>query len=337
MALNFTYLLGAGASANSVPVVDKFHGGLHDFCVDMDEVKSNNSSIKIEELRELIEDIKETIKHSASFDTYAKKLYLSGENVKYLNYKRAISCYIFYNNLTQVRDNRYDLFFASLLEKSKSVGVVIPNNLNVISWNYDRLVEMSLCHLMSLDSMAIADKVNIYSNYTDIGQTYKNNRLNLIKLNGSAGNKFEYPVIEPKDKESALEKVLFYFNSLKNEPEGNWGIQFSWELDNNSIIEARAKSKAILEQTDHLIIIGYSFPTFNRKIDFELLRSLKGGAKIHLQTPKDDISSVKQRLNALLGISDDYFNLKVYTDTKEFFIPFEFNDINPIEDNYYFA
>ena len=159
--INFTYLLGAGASANSVPVVDKFSDGLHDFCVDIDKYKSGDDQLT--KLRVILEELKEIVKNTASFDTLAKALLLSDDMDRYYNYKHAISCYIFYKNLASIRDKRYDLFFASVLRKEDS-KIMIPSNLNIISWNYDSLVEMSLSYLLSVHSNELYQRFNFYSN-----------------------------------------------------------------------------------------------------------------------------------------------------------------------------
>lgn len=160
--------------------------------------------------------------------------------------------------------------------------------------------------------------------------------MNIIKLNGTAGRAFKtvIPKVYNEDeaKKDALKEISDYYKVLSLNGTGEWGIQYAFDLDNQQINKAREKSKDILTQTDHLIIIGYSFPTFNREIDYEFLKSLKPHANIHLQTHKRDYLSVKQRLEALLGFDGNNPQIKVYTDTREFLIPFEFHGVKKDEE-----
>lgn len=334
---NFTYIFGAGASIETIPVVNDIPGGLHDFCVDMDKVivstKGGRNILK--ELRTTCEEIKETIKNVKSFDTYAKKLWLSSEITKYNKYRRAFSAFIMYRSLAYNIDRRYDLFFASLINKIGG-NISLPNNINIISWNYDQLVEISLCHLLRISSSELAQNINIYSNYIDLHQTNENNRLSLFKLNGTAGKAFKYddiairPINDQIDflnekKQLALNKVLDYYKFLRSSDMHKLEIDFAWSDEHKYIEEHRNEAKKIIEKTDYLIIIGYSFPTFNRMVDFELLKGLKKSCKIHLQIPESDINAVKQRLLAVTQKSENNINIFSHIETDEFYIPYEFN------------
>ncbi len=78
----------------------------------------------------------ESYKHS-SIDTFAKKLYSKNDsNLKKLKY--ILSCFFLYEQTLNF-DNRYDSFFASILESHTE----IPENLKIISWNYDSKLEIA--------------------------------------------------------------------------------------------------------------------------------------------------------------------------------------------------
>lgn len=337
--LTFTYLLGAGASKESIPTVKEIPQGLEDFYVEIVSVISNPAPLYNKNdyttLRDLIGEIKGVIGKMKSFDTYAKKLWLSNEIAKYDLYRKAFAAFIYYRRLKMPADPRYDLLFASLLEKSDG-NVIIPENVNIISWNYDQLVEVSLCHLLQINSTELSQRVNIYSNYTDIQQTTKDNRFCIVKLNGTAGKKFEYDEISVKStsheqpivvSREIIKKVNDYFTFLTMGSGHKLEIDFSWAENNSHITNARKTAMNIMKKTDHLIVVGYSFPTFNRSVDFELLKSKKPGSTIHLQIPEEHINQVKQRLVALTGINEKNSKIKLYTEVDEFHIPFEFNII----------
>jgi hypothetical protein len=187
--LKFTYLLGAGASVGTIPVVKRFGDGLTEFIEFLREAQSQktNSSQIIGNL--IIDAIKlsEELNSYASFDTFAKKLYLLGKVNELTVYKRVISTYILYCNLFKPRDTRYDLFFASILDKGKN-EILIPDNVNLITWNYDRLADISLQSILSCDSFQLNSHVNLFNNYDlEVEKKSIENTLNIVKLNGAEG------------------------------------------------------------------------------------------------------------------------------------------------------
>jgi len=99
--LNFTYYIGAGASCNVLPLV------------------------------------KQSAENHASIDTFAKKLYIKNEQHNLLRLKATLSCYfLILQGLNNV-DQRYDTFFASITNKDENENVILPDNIKIISWNYD--------------------------------------------------------------------------------------------------------------------------------------------------------------------------------------------------------
>lgn len=75
-----------------------------------------------------------------------------------------------------------------------------------------------------------------------------------------------------------------------------------------------------MSQTEILVIIGYSFPTFNRDIDRGLLSSATKLEKIYYQAPKNDVDGLIQRLK---GINPKEIEVIPHTDLNQFFIPYE--------------
>ena len=75
----------------------------------------------------------------------------------------------------------------------------------------------------------------------------------------------------------------------------------------------------IISQTDALVIIGYTFPFFNREIDRKILQRLKPNAKIYIQdlNPK----SVRQSLEAVLTDEQRQVQIKEIERTEQFYLP----------------
>jgi hypothetical protein len=78
-------------------------------------------------------------------------------------------------------------------------------------------------------------------------------------------------------------------------------FNFAWEKTNVAL-QAREYAKAILSETDILVIIGYSFPTFNDEIDKELFTALKNS--------KSSFKIIYQDLNANKNIISQRFDIR---------------------------
>src|SRR5205085_5957769 len=95
-----------------------------------------------------------------SIDTFAKKLFLTNDEYNLRQLKLILSVYFLYeqsheaekDNFFQYHekvrysnlpvDPRYDFFMAALLKPSKP-RPVLPDNLYIVSWNYDSQLEMA--------------------------------------------------------------------------------------------------------------------------------------------------------------------------------------------------
>ena len=104
-------------------------------------------------------------------------------------------------------------------------------------------------------------------------------------------------------------------------------IKFAWELEHSKVPLRGYKlppfAEIILEHTDILVIIGYSFPTFNRKIDKMIFEYLRDYVTIYLQVPDNDYRAIKTKI---ISLSFDRFrdSIKQVDIMNEFFIPYEF-------------
>jgi len=100
----FTYLIGAGASAQKIPVINNFSAGLTEFAQYIEKVVLIEDSFhdidhKPSEIQErFVQDIrwlaKECKEHS-SVDTFARKLYLSNRTKELIKLKAKIHLHYF--------------------------------------------------------------------------------------------------------------------------------------------------------------------------------------------------------------------------------------------------
>ncbi|MDB2462896.1 hypothetical protein N9W61_02200 [Algibacter sp.] len=106
-------------------------------------------------------------------------------------------------------------------------------------------------------------------------------------------------------------------------------MSFAWENFGKEL-KFYSDLRDSIENTDILIVIGYSFPFFNRKIDKFILDSMDGLEKIYVQDPEnssDIIEKIKGLIPEKITQHDGYmgpiiYESKIFTD--QFFIPIEF-------------
>lgn len=129
----------------------------------------------------------------------------------------------------------------------------------------------------------------------------------MVKLNGDAswfknfkGDINKYSVFDGNNKSQELETLLGEFLSayeegslvekLKDEDEvPSMSFNFAWENDPNYRDKYAGHSKnleaaeIIASETEILVIIGYSFPVFNREIDNRLFMKMNKLEKVYIQ------------------------------------------------------
>ncbi len=352
------YLLGAGASANKVPIVSQFEKVLKQYLATVSEFKLKvkgpvppfNSDLSYENAKkEYISDINwliEGVKHHYSIDTFARKLYLQGDYNNYRKLKLLLNEFLIYIEHTQGVDKRYDAFFAALLDKDSHDNLVLPD-FTMFTWNYDRQAELSLAQFMKKSTKAVGEE------FTFLPRDAKSKNVDQysdgfmhVKLNGSSGYleykneigslEYDYDLVgtdENKRYNLLYKSIDRHYNGInfiqgpliKDEVADSYKfdpmINFSWENPGYTDgLRKLALNKAT--SIEILVVIGYSFPTFNRKLDSDLLQAMVDLEKIYLQIPPENIDEVQQRLEPLLSPQQEV-QIDQRSQTGEFYIPFE--------------
>ena len=313
----YLYFLGAGASAESMPLVANFADSLGEFrkylkATTMDEndfEKIDGVSVK-EHLIDKIVWLIENQKYHASIDTYAKKLFFKNDRNDLKVLKSVLSCFFVGMQSIKPVDYRYDSFFASIIKKDGIYDFKIPENIKFLSWNYDTQIEKAyygFCENSKkvIEDITLAKEPLIFRLNGNCGTTQ----------NGHIGEEFR-ETFSLKDKMSNI-VIKLYYEYIKNNC--NPDINFAWEMNenyfNNSI-------KDITDDIKTLIVIGYSFPFFNREIDKKILGRLEGIEEIYIQTPGNTFKGIKERL---LTISKNLPEPIWIEDVSQFYIPFDYN------------
>jgi len=337
--MKVTYLIGAGASRNALPIVTELPERI---LAILEKIKDTDGKIldiaftdnerlpltKKAALNHLIADLKwlaEKARNHASIDTFAKKLFLKSSFQELKKLKVVLSIYFILEQASSRYDKRYDSFFASILDKDI---VDFPSNIRIISWNYDYQFEQAFSEYT--DSTEIIDnqrKLNVVSKFTY--KQLKTDRFAIFKINGTTNfldpnwkNEHEYcKHFENSITQQLLESVLENYTSLLHTDLKLYcSLSFAWEdpVDGfGNIVEHTIKET---NDTEILIVIGYSFPFFNRGIDREIINSMKKLQKVYFQAP--DANNIRERfLSIRNNIRDEYLITRF--DIDQFLLPAE--------------
>lgn len=323
-----TYLLGAGASAHSLPTVAGFPKAIEY----VGSLVKKHEKLPWEVQQMFLDKLSwlhvESQNH-ASVDTFARKLYLTRQIQKLNELKALLDCFFVIYQLIKNLDPRYDAFFAAILAGGGDTDIRLPENLNIISWNYDFQLELAAYNFYKTNDLNHLEKT--LSMFPNSRNTFNANLkgFNIVKLNGTSGGlissthfiRKQFLHLLKNEHESKIsESIKNYYDTISDE-NYNSSILFAWEKNEISN-RSRQIALDIAHETEILVVIGYSFPTFNREIDKEVLNSMQSLRKIIIQSPSETIDGVALRLKSLMSYSFD--NIERNIDKNEFFIPFEF-------------
>lgn len=322
-----TYFLGAGASANALPVVGNMHERMIFFYVTMRNAKDVWGPSDIPQFEHILQLINSS-KQYGTPDTYAKILRFRN-SPDYTTFKNFIALFILfeqtefseedcrenkiekydYPSVASTFDPRYAQLIASVYDKLDE-SVFTEPKFNVISWNYDIQFEIMFGQILQLDH----SRIMRYANGIDAPNEYSL----ITRLNGycdfiNSFGQYEYNSYDIKGFALLFQEVLF-------KPRTKWKGQFhfAWDQDENSFVaEHRKRAQKILSETTKLIVIGYSFPNFNRIVDKEMFRFFEG--RTWLQG-KDNVEEIANRLKeCTVASSPENVTIVPYND--QFFVP----------------
>lgn len=338
---NVTYYLGAGASFNSLPMVLELKENLDLAGRFLQHHSRPGLDIIADELKWLSNEHAQYY----SVDTAAKIHYHKMEVDALDKLKRALSIYLiieqssslksrFSDYKTKIKrqknikpeqiDSRYFRLLAYLF--GKRTEPILPSNLNVISWNYDRQLELAFQHFTTDNLSTASNKLGAFPRKPlKQKQSYREKESlkesNLIHLNGIGGLVQNEETIDLFDvlgnaESDPLDEIHGLWIALQKSPSS---IQFAWESqDKRNLLLERAIE--VMDNTELLVIVGYSFPNFNREIDDTLIQKYGRNSKLvstYIQNPQPGLDE------AFKSVFDFHNHQQVEQIhmTDEFFIP----------------
>jgi hypothetical protein len=321
----FLYLLGAGASCETLPLASEFAESLSEFANKLKHADplmisfakrlhlSINSIWGESHSRfvEAVEWLAQETSHHASIDTFAKKLYFKKDRDNLKKLKVVLSAYLIAAQQKNHVDLRYDSFFASICKFDEDNHICLPPNLRILTWNYDAQLEKAFYGFCESEKLVL-EKI-----------TY--NRHQIRRINGCCGHEFpnqhdeSFSAIWDTAPDSGWEAAIrLYEKYMDIDCQDMPDICFSWEQEqsSSSLLEG-------LNDVSVIVVIGYSFPYFNREMDDLIFKQFGNNLrKVYLQCPKENYDAVEERLARFLPPLEQKIIRKNSTDL--FYIPDEF-------------
>ncbi len=164
-----TYYLGAGASANAIPTLGEAFKERFKLFVEFVSEFSKQNKIYESELSEFL-SIANEISENYTPDTLAKKMTINREFNKLRKIKKVLTGYFCfeqnridaedlfrigpeglskidnYKTLNTIVDGRYSPYLSAILDQNNS-QFHLPENLRIVSWNYDFQLERAYFEL----------------------------------------------------------------------------------------------------------------------------------------------------------------------------------------------
>lgn len=323
MKNNFLYLTGAGASCQVLPLASEFASCLGSFANDLrsagpkDLYNEPNASPDNpiwgkarDKLVEAIDWLARGASHHFSVDTFAKKLFFRGDRQNLKRLKAALSAYLIIEQSRRHVDQRYDAFFASILEFDESRHVRLPKHLRILTWNYDTQLEKAFYGFCE-------DEDSVIKGITFNDQIYRINGYCGTHPPGHIGRSFR--AVWNPNTDAVWEAGISLYNEYFSDPSApEPDINFAWEDATHNTLKNTIMN---LSEVSVIIVIGYSFPYFNREIDELIFKQFHDVRRIYLQFPEGIHSSIEERLKNLLP--PDVGIVRV-TGTDLFYMPDDF-------------
>ncbi|WP_035360571.1 hypothetical protein [Dyadobacter alkalitolerans] len=255
----------------------------------------------------------------------------ASKDTQYL-YKLSLSSFFAFEQIVKGPDKRYDTFFASILKEKVND---LPDNMSILSWNYDNQFEIAYSSYSKHDELQKArDAIRIITKSDNSSFNHPSNKFHIIKLNGTTallgpgGNSsfFLHDKCFDRAREFSYDDLMMITNSFKRyvtNTEMMPSLSFAWEQNVDYQYSILFKAVESVEHISTLVIIGYSFPFFNRGIDRGIFDSMRALTKIYIQDPR--ANDIVQRVEELCNRKARQKKVEIvpYADTSQFLIPNE--------------
>ena len=327
-----TYLFGAGASygeretsrgggkmfVRGLPVINELEEAIrtiiprdqyddYDTSGSRAEAARVSKDVYIDLVKALI-DLKEMCASYPTIDTLARQLYVtkgyyttsSGRRISYEDLKRYLAVALLMFQDHKRRDLRYDAFLASIIDDQ---GKLPP--MTILSWNYDAQFELAYSGY-STESRYIPflwKKLNVL-NKTYASNFNPNDDFAMIKLNGTAffsDMRYKDEIFGSNEagirdcffggeRKTKTQNAADYMSSVCHNR-----LSYAWEKEGFEKMKRGIVER--VNNTEELVVIGYSFPYVNNSIDTFIIRNMTRLQKVFIQDPNPE--EIEERIRTM--------------------------------------
>lgn len=277
----------------------------------------------VDEIRhKLIEDLlwlqKESARH-ATIDTFAKKLYLTNKQEEFYKVEMLLAIFFIIEQVINKPDGRYDTFLANVLDNHMQ----IPRNIGILTWNYDCQFEIAYKEYFNRSYDEQRHNLNEYDVKGDFSGRFVPDNPQIIKINGTANfhDTVRITSYNSLNEELLVELLKRYIRFFEERHvEGFTNLSFAWDspyLDLNTW----NRISNLIGDVRILVVIGYTFPYFNRDTDRKIFRHMINLHKIYIQDPKADslIKNIEPVMMNNLSLNNP--TIEPITNVDQFFLP----------------
>lgn len=332
------YLLGAGASRGTrdkgkqiltgLPIVNEIEGELVKLIDLLSSFPLKDKELK-ESLSSLINDFRK-LKHAcldyATIDSYAKKLWLQGNKKEFAQVELLLTIFFILEQIIHKPDIRYKTFLSKVVQKDVVEDVLnLRKDISILSWNYDNQIELAYRSYFDVGYSFIREVFGIYDVKGDDLNPYLKKHWRIIKLNGTANFTREEDWLPSSDTNTIdnklLKKILGKYALCKGRGlcDGMVRLNFAWE-DKWSKDMLTNKIPSLVHDAQTLVVIGYSFPDYNRDIDKNIFKDMPHLENIYIQ----DKYPNRIQKNIKPVIPEDRRNkirIVLHGDVEQFYLP----------------
>lgn len=311
-----TYLFGAGASCQSMPMVANFVSRFENYTYFLAHHIGNIAGEFIQENEAFIKSVKSHL----SFDTFFKKLFHLDRQDEIIRFKAFLNLYFYFEHVVQTSeistyiekykdygkeyslDPRYEALIAGLLKPIKG-DAKFYNDVTFITWNYDLNLLYAIFNFVrkGVSFAEFINRLRTSDNYFQI-----TDQLKVIHLNGYVYDRkiTEFGSISLNQLKKDLSERMLGINSGDELRDYGTSIKFAWEDGLSEDKQSRFLQEAVdaISHSHSIIVTGYSFPLYNRIVDKVMFRRENlDRSVIYIRDPR--ASEIKESFHADFGIA----------------------------------
>lgn len=308
---NITYYLGAGASFYAIPIQKELPEKMLQLAtlfLPEDEQDFQYDLLSADGFKQVLKYMGyfgNKANAYQSIDSYAKYLWRNshGRQSPEIDYLKIILSYFFtiwmrctnqhWKNKRpfEAIDHRIMYLISRVIDDQTNR---LKNNIRFVTWNYDLQIEAAFINYVDDANWSnIGDFLKIFED-----QVEDINSIEVCHLNGfhgfittPSGVRTQIHGSENEIPEYVYDDCLgpvsrFFRDQIYTR------IEFAWDNDELSLKRREVASK-IFSKTEHLVIIGYSFPDFNADVDKMLFKCLRKSSKITIHSTTMSLEDIK--------------------------------------------